>query len=972
MEDINKAVENARVAANGSQDLTPRAGHLDTLREQLLRRFSRSEAIEDLNEAIEVTENLVTITAINNPKRPRRLYSLGTLLATRFEHQKAIQDLDRAIELYKASLNLLPPNSPRRAFPLSGLGTLLEDRFKHTRAIEDLHRAVELAEESVNITHETHRSFGIRLAILGNILFSRYQEIGRIEDLNRAVALIQIGLDCLAPDHSDRPSILNNLAEALGRRFMQTGRMQDLNLSVELAQEAVDVTPKGQFRRAARLGTLGSQLFRRFRETQTTSDLQSAIEAGKAALDLTPSDHPRHGGRLSNLGFRLKARYEHTGAEEDLDQAIKLTEAALRKKLNNHFQLAGMSHNLAQQLGARFERNKESEDLDRTILIAKEAVDATRPGHPERATRFAALGSWLGTRFEIFKATADLEESISSFKEGLKSDNSPPSDRITLAWNAGTFYASQLEWELSSEFFEEAVRLLPTVSPRWLQHIDKQRILAEFAGLASMAASTALKVGKDASHALQLLELGRGVVAGLLMEMRADVSDLEKHHPILAKEFKALRDTLDSPFSESQVGDNDQSPEQGSFYWEARLNRYREAEHEFRSIIENIRTQQGFGNFLRLPTLSDLKAAADVGPIIVINMSPYGCDAFLVTCKEVFSIQLPALSIGEVQENVDSLKSSHSTLTSVLAWLWDVVAHPCLQSLGLESATSIDNKWQRVWWIPTGLLTELPIHAAGRHFGGSQDTVLDRAVSSYGSSIKAIIQGRQRKNIALSTEAEDALLVGMLETPKQPILRFAAREVSLVNKLLTSQPIGMPSQLVQPPHQSRSYVLEHLRSCKIFHFAGHGESHPSEPTSSRLLLADWETHSLTVGDLRDLRLQENSPYLAYLSACSTGTNKFAPLVDESVHLISACQLAGFRNVIGTLWEVNDEYCVYAAREVYKSIGELGFTDEAVAVGTHKAVRLLQDLTRSEYVRPGYARRLEGDPSIWAAYIHFGP
>lgn len=84
----------------------------------------------------------------------------------------------------------------------------------------------------------------------------------------------------------------------------------------------------------------------------------------------------------------------------------------------------------------------------------------------------------------------------------------------------------------SSQLLEEAVNLLPTVSPRSLNHTDKQHMLADSAGMASMAAATALNSGKAASHALQLLELGRGVIAGLLMDMRGDISSLKREHPV--------------------------------------------------------------------------------------------------------------------------------------------------------------------------------------------------------------------------------------------------------------------------------------------------------------------------------------------------------------------------------------------------------------------------------------------------------
>ena len=64
-------------------------------------------------------------------------------------------------------------------------------------------------------------------------------------------------------------------------------------------------------------------------------------------------------------------------------------------------------------------------------------------------------------------------------------------------------------------------------------------------------------------------------------------------------------------------------------------------------------------------------------------------------------------------------------------------------------------------------------------------------------------------------------------------------------------------------------------------------------------------------------------------------------VDESIHLISAYQLAGFRHVIGTLWEVNDESCVDMSRITYEEIWNGGMTDESVCWGLHKATRELR-------------------------------
>ena len=54
-------------------------------------------------------------------------------------------------------------------------------------------------------------------------------------------------------------------------------------------------------------------------------------------------------------------------------------------------------------------------------------------------------------------------------------------------------------------------------------------------------------------------------------------------------------------------------------------------------------------------------------------------------------------------------------MLDVLDWLWDVIAGPVLTALGHTGPPGPGDPWPRVWWCPTGPLTVLPIHAAGRH-----------------------------------------------------------------------------------------------------------------------------------------------------------------------------------------------------------------------------------------------------------------
>ena len=122
-----------------------------------------------------------------------------------------------------------------------------------------------------------------------------------------------------------------------------------------------------------------------------------------------------------------------------------------------------------------------------------------------------------------------------------------------------------------------------------------------------------------------------------------------------------------------------------------------------------------------------------------------------------------------------------------------------------------------------------------------------------------------------------------------------------------------------------------------------------------------------------LQLQLKNPQLAYLSACQTASTLQFKLLDEYIHLAGAFQLAGFSQVIATLWRVNDIESSDIAEEVYRTM-HLESSDKdsidvtAAAKGLHRAVRRLRDKEVRENNR---TIRLRESPVLWAPYIHMG-
>ncbi|KLU92421.1 hypothetical protein MAPG_11367 [Magnaporthiopsis poae ATCC 64411] len=805
--------------------------------------------------------------------------------------------------------------------------------FKRSASADHLEQAVQRTEGWVAVTPTDHPDSTRRSHIFDMISAWVRQVTSILEDI--VPTLPGVNQESMF----DETGI--NQAVRLADNYQQTGRFEDLEEAVRIMEQAVDIRGESiQPDMLSNLGVMLAWLGRRFERTGSISDLNRAVEVTGEAMDATPQNHPDRAMYLNNLGNLLGSRFERTGSMGDLNRAVEVTGMAMDATPQNHPNRIICLNNLGNWLGTRFDRTGSMNDLNRAVEVAGMAVDATPQNHPDRATCLNNLGNLFSTRFDRTGSMDDLNRSLSSYRNGWSCHTAPPSIRIQMARGAANILASQRNWEESSQLLQEAVKLLPTVSPRSLNHTDKQHMLADSAGLASMAAATALNAGKEPSHALQLLELGRGVIAGLLMDMRGDISDLKREHPSLADEFTVLRDDLDSPPDRPTFADSSDNTSS----WESQAKRRREADKKFSELITSIRAQPGFDGFLRPPAAGDLMAAANPDPIIVVNLSSYRCDAFLVERDRIRVLELPGLTMKEVQKQAQDLRSTRATgsfhMTALLEWLWDAVARPCLDALGFKNP-AIDDNWPRVWWIPTGLLSQLPLHAAGRHVRGSAETVLDRVISSYASSVKALIHGRQRP-VRRSAEplSDYALLAAMHKTPNlsgNGILPFAADEVKMLKNLCRELQLWSLTPILR-----KDNVLKHLETCRIFHFAGHGQSDPAEPSRSCLLLEDWKTSPLTVGDLRDHRLQENGPFLGYLSACSTGANEAAQLADEGIHLVSAFQLAGFRHVVGTLWEVSDKHCVDVAKVLYETLRDEGMTDIAVCRGLHRAMRAVRD------------------------------
>ena len=731
--DLDQSIATAEQAVASITDDSPEyPGLLNNLGNVLQGRYEQTGSLDDLDRAVDMNDDAVRLTPSGHPNCPKYLNNLAIALCQRFERTEVRNDLTRAISAYDLAMAVTSEDDPNYVPMLSNLGSALHSQFRHTDAIGDIDRAIILMEKAVELTAINHPHRIIYLNALALALQDRFDRMGSIQDLDRAIEKAEEAVALTPASHFGYAINLNNLGNALQARFEQIGSMDDVDRAIEIHEKAVAATPDDHPDRANNLNSLARALRMRFNRRKSIEDLERAIEIHEKTVELIPIGHPHRAGHLSNLASAFQNHYDQTGSTGDLDRAIAIISQAAGSEKNER-QLASIHLNLGALLSSYFGRTGLTEYLDRAIASMEQALTLTPMDHPDRVLRFKALGDTLIARFEKTGSIDDLQKAIEMYVQAVAVDTAPPSLRIKAADSASRLLIGR-DHSRARPLLRTAVELLPIIGSRTLAQSDRQYNLSQFGGITSRAASISLECGEEPYEALQLLEIGRGVLASLQLEVRSDITALKASYPDIAQQFENIRERLDR--QQNQI----MEPSQADIILEG--GRRRLLSKQFDTILRTIRGFEGFERFLLGPSEGDLKALAKYGPIVFLNVSEVRSDAFLVESQRIRSLRLPQLNHNDLDAyskrflyavqpmNIKSHSTATSELDEVLKWLWNVAVGPILDELGFKEPP-IGDKWPRVWWIGSGLLSVLPIHAAGHHSDGSARTAIDRVISSY-------------------------------------------------------------------------------------------------------------------------------------------------------------------------------------------------------------------------------------------------
>ena len=902
----------ARRVAVDVRDDDPRAAHLLSIFANSLRsRYDREGDEDALREAIAVLRRALAVTGPDERLHTTLLGNYGSSLWAWYERSGDVTALEEAMDVLRQASAVDPAGDPRRAANLTNLATALQSQYERSGEMSLLEEAVTAARTAAATTSPDARWHATQLSVLGNVLLSQYEATADTEYLDGAEQAFRLAVAAMPSQDADRASFYTNLANALMERHERTSDLAAADEATTLLRQAVASTPDGHAEQTTYVSNLAISLFARYQRTRETTVLEEAITLSYQALAAMSSGHRDRGRVLSNLSYWLRLRHEAGAGVNDLDEAVS---------------------------------------------AARQSLRGVHGDHPYRCTFGVNLGAALRARYRRGGDDADLTAAIAAFRDAARLGSAPPTTRLIAARQWAGQAAEAGHWPEAAAGFRLALDLMAQAAPRRLARADQEHQLAEANGLASDAAASALHLG-DATLAVRRLEQGRGLLLAQALETRTELTEVHAAAPALAERFEQLREALDAPGA-GAAG----LPSMTALITPAAfaVERRRDLVARYEETVRQIRALPGFSGFLSPPSARQLLAEAVAGPIVMVNISQYRCDALALTPGGVVVIPLTGVTADEVARTASAylrlIRHARSLpampartnadaaelLRQVLGWLWDKIACPVLETLGYAHRSG---ELPRLWWCPTGLLGLLPLHAAQRYDSGqARDTgVIDRVVSSYTPTIRALSSARSLP----PPRVREALVISAPGPLAGTPLRNANREAEAVAAQLPAR-----VTVLRAGQATVTAVRSELSRHSWLHFAGHSRQNLLDPGRAALLLDDGE---LTVLDIIRLRLP--AAEFAFLSSCEGGLGG-TRLPDEAIHLAGALQIARYREVIAALWSIGDSSAADIAGEIYR---ELAADDPPgqgrPAVALHRTLRRL---------------RASHSPLAWAAYCHTGP
>ncbi|PPQ90624.1 hypothetical protein CVT25_006607, partial [Psilocybe cyanescens] len=921
-------------------------------------KYDHSKDLQTLNMCILYQSYVVKALPENDtkPAHAGYLINYGTFLQTRGDHLGDSSDLvdgakhlQRAIGLLTTSTD--PADHPRLIAAVINLGNTLQILYKSTGTLDDLYNTIHCHEITLSLLTNKDAERSAALSRMGFAMMLHHQHFGNAEGVDKAVGYFREALEYVSDEHPSKPLYLSGYAGALTALYRRSNEAETINHAIEIHRKIMNLRKQDHPNRAVDMDKFASLYAERFESTKDLNDLDEAVNLHQSALSLTKEDQlTLKFTFLNNLGTTLKTRFEYSKAKEDSVQCISALESALDYAEYGAAR-AKTIYNLAHAYFEVYTFGKDNNQRLKCIELCKEVVSSLAP----LSVRFNAAGLWTQAAISSTNGQVALEATTTMVD-----------------------LLSQLAW--------------PGLS------LSSQISVLRFANqVACNAAAIALHF-KDPYRALEWLEQGRTVSWNQLLHMRSPLLELKAQEPELAEKIIELSRQLDvgERKPEASLTQKEEASKSSMTFTKNPVALERE------KLLQKARAIPGLERLMMAKNYSDFHIGTYDGPVVVVNVSQYRCDALIISNgRAPFHLPLPTFSLQQAEYlKTRMLKTLHNSarlqrsvqvedeefddsdagagmrygrprrvkptnesidadFRYILKELYDHIVEPIANCLGI--AIAFDEDLPHIWWCLTGPLTFLPLHAAGIYAADNDHetariSILDYAVSSYIPSISALHNIMYKKS---ARPPFKMLSVIQSNTPGQQPLPATLIELDIIRKSGMKGGLSEDMDVLQGDKASCGAVMEGMKTHSWIHLACHGKQDVHEPTKSGLHLHD---STLLLEDIVKVALP-NADF-AFLSACQTASGD-ASHPDEAVHLAAGMLMAGYNSVIASMWSIGDSDAAVVAEDVYDFLFEEGTIPDS-----RKAARALHRAVRN--LRTRHTGRHGGSKFLaWLPYIHVG-
>ncbi|KAF8594676.1 TPR-like protein [Ceratobasidium sp. AG-I] len=954
-EDIKKATLYSIQSVNSSPEHLVGSRFL-TLGMVYTYRFSAFKIREDIDHALFSMAQAMDRTSPDLVHPSSILNEIGFSLQSRFKDLNDTLDIDCAIVYHTQSL---VGTRRHREYPmwLMNLGVALRERFRYLDRKEDIDSSVLHLRRAVRITPDIQVNLkAICINNLASALDTRFDHLGELADLDECILVMNETVLDGPSGYPENARSLDNLGYYLEKRFEHLGNLADINLAILYQKEAISLAPINGAPPSWH-NNLGNSHSSRFQHLNDPKDLNEAIRHMEKVVKITlPSDVLRSMS-LNNLSTFLLQRFEGEGDLEDIDASIDYLNEALLSPNINHAHKARWLGNLGLSYTTRYMRLGGINDLDDSIKYRNLACSLIPEGHIYRCETLSGLGRSYIYRFSHLNRPIDLILGIRAFNEAAFLSSGKPYHKFTAALSCARA-SIQLDKPFALKLYKLAMGLLPSVV--WLG-TTVQRRYEDISGIGSAvteAVGAAIE-SQDCELALEWLEQGRSIVWQQILNLRTPFDELSRVNPVLASRLQEVARQL-------EYGGHSQATSSGLLrnapISEKEGQKQRRLAEEWDRKLEEVRRIAGFESFLRPRKAAELFGTAQIGAVVVINVSESRCDALALrpNSQTVTHIPLPNFSYQKsataYKQLIHSLQRKGmrergiqvgqtqrgDTFESLLSLLWLDVVQPVLESLGYMVAPS--NDLPHITWCTTGPLSFLPLHATG-DYSKLNARVYNYAISSYTPTLSALVVSNRSSHMF-----NGILTVGQINTPGFETLPGTAHELNRIKQ----QAMHVRHTQLDGQDAIISAVLDAIETHSWVHFACHASQDTPDPTASAFHLHDGPLSLKNI-----MKKSYKNAGLAFLSACQTAKGD-ADLPDEAVHLAAGMLMAGYPSVVATMWSIQDEDAPLVAEEVYARLLEGEKPDSRRAA---KALHIAVERLREKVGEKAF--------TSWVPYMHLG-